>query len=254
LSRSEPSDWDAATYDRVCDPQARWAATVIDRIEGRPERILDAGSGSGRVTEMLLRRFPDAHVVAVDASSSMLAEARRRLAPFESRVSFVPGDLLEPISIDEPVDAIFSNAVFHWIGDHATLFRNLRDVLRPGGQLVAQWGGSGNVSRVIQATLDVDGRAVGPQPPSANFATTGQTAARLDAAGFVDVNVWLYPAPASFETREAFEEYLRTVCLRCHLDLVPADESDAFVRAVADRLPDRTIDYVRLNAVARRSD
>jgi trans-aconitate 2-methyltransferase len=244
-----PSDWDAVSYDRISDPQARWALEVIERLEGAPTSILDAGCGSGRVTELLLRRFPGSHVVGVDASENMLSEARRRLEPFADRVTFVRTDLTDPTAAIGPVDAIFSNAVFHWIGDHDALFANLAAVLRPGGQLVAQWGGSGNVARL----LDVVATLGASSPPPPHFATAAETTVRLEAAGFRHVSTWLHPAPTQFQTREIFEEYLRTVCLRCHLDLVGADEADAFVRAVADRLPDRTIDYVRLNAQARRS-
>lgn len=242
-----PSDWDASTYDRVSDPHVRWATATVERFDPAGlGTILDAGCGSGRVTQLLLERFPDADVVAVDASESMLGEARRRLGSFGDRVRFIHGDLTEPIPIDEPVDAIFSNAVFHWIDDHEALFKNLASVVRSEGQLVAQWGGRGNVARFLDVAY-----ALGADLMS-NFATAEDTQSRLEDAGFVDVNTWLHPDPVEFHTREAFEEYLRTVCVRTHLDELPASERDPFVAAVADGLPDRRIDYVRINATARR--
>src|SRR4029077_11451509 len=74
-------DWDAASYDRIAEPQTRWGTVVLDRLPLRgDERVLDAGCGSGRVTERLLERLPDGRVVALDGSPSMIAEARRRLA------------------------------------------------------------------------------------------------------------------------------------------------------------------------------
>lgn len=242
-----PTDWDAATYDRVSDPQFRWASTVIERLDPDGVRtILDAGCGSGRVTQLLLERFPDARVIALDASETMITEAQRRLEPFGGRVSCVNADLTLPLPIEEPVDAIFSNAVFHWIDDHSLLFGNLAEVVRPGGQVVAQWGGRGNVARLLQVVGDLGGDL------SSNFATAEETLVRLEDAGFVDVRTWLHPAPADFDSREAFEEYLRTVCVRSHLNLLEPGERDAFVRTVADRLPDHRIDYVRINALARR--
>ena len=58
----------------------------------------------------------------------------------------------------------------------------------------------------------------------------------------------------TFEPGEPFREYLRTVVLGAHLERLPTDaERDAFVDAVADRLPDATIDYVRLNILATRA-
>jgi trans-aconitate 2-methyltransferase len=235
------SDWDAATYDKVSDPQARWALAVIERIEGSPQRILDAGCGSGRVTEILVERFPDAEIVAVDASDAMVAQARSRLG-----IEVLRRDLLSPLGID-PVDVVFSNAVFHWIDDHDALFRNLASVLRPGGQLVAQWGGFGNVENMLEVT-----RAFGPQPYEKNFATAEETAERLGAAGFTAIRTWLEPAPTLFDSRKEFAQYLRTVCLRVHLDLLSSDEQDAYVDRVVDAMPEHRIDYVRLNAVARK--
>ncbi len=241
------SDWDAATYDRVSDPQAQWVSVVVERIEGTPSAILDAGCGTGRVTELLLERFPDAHVIGVDASAAMIDEARHRLERHGTRVTLLHESLLRPLPFR--VDAVFSNAVFHWIDDHDLLFRNLAACLAAGGQLVAQWGGSGNVARML-AVVDTLG-VPGPHPR--RFATAEETAERLHRAGFTDVRTWLHDEPADFSSPEAFEEYLRTVCLRCHLDLLDEGERDAFVHAVAEGIPDRQIDYVRINATARLS-
>ena len=75
-----PRDWNASSYDAISTPQQTWGASVLERLELRgDERVLDAGCGTGRVTEMLLDRLPDGHVVAVDGSPSMVAAARRRL-------------------------------------------------------------------------------------------------------------------------------------------------------------------------------
>ena len=135
-------DWDARTYDRVADPQTRWGTAVLERLtlEG-DERVLDAGCGSGRVTELLANRLPDGRVVALDGSPSMIDAARERLAPFGDRIEYVVADLGAPLPIDGTVDAILSTATFHWVPDHDALFRNLAAVLRPGGRLVAQCGG-----------------------------------------------------------------------------------------------------------------
>jgi trans-aconitate 2-methyltransferase len=237
------TDWDATTYDRVADPQARWAEVVVERIEGSPRRILDAGCGSGRVTEMLMRRFPDATVIGVDASAAMVEHAKARLGP---RLEVLERDLTEPLGID-PVDVVFSNAVFHWIDDHPKLFANLASVLRAGGRLVAQWGGFGNIENLLEVT-----RRFGPQPYERNFATAEETADRLEQAGFIDVKTWLEDAPTPFDTREAFIDYLRTVCLRCHLDLLPNDEQTSYLDEIANLMPGHRVDYVRLNALARK--
>ncbi len=75
-----PRDWDAATYDRLSEPQRRWGEAVLGRLDlAGAERVLDAGCGTGRVTELLRERLPDGEVVALDASASMIERARERL-------------------------------------------------------------------------------------------------------------------------------------------------------------------------------
>jgi trans-aconitate 2-methyltransferase len=223
---------------------------VLDRLPlAGDETVLDAGCGSGRVTEQLLERLPRGRVVAADAAPSMLAEARRRLERFGDRVTYVECDLGSRLPVDEEVDAVLSTAALHWVKDHDALFANLAAVLRPGGSLVAQCGGAGNVASVLQAVADLGETWPGPW----TFATPEETSARLTAAGFVDVETWLQPEPTRFEPGEPLETFLATVVLRAHVDRLPEAERARFVRAVAQRLPDGTIDYVRLNITASRA-
>lgn len=245
------SDWNAASYDRVADPQLRWGVEVLARLPlDGGETVLDAGCGSGRVTELLADRVPEGGVVALDQSAAMLEEARRRLARFGDRVEFVHADLGRPLPLDRTVDAILSTATFHWVPNHDALFANLAAVLRPGGLLVAQCGGFGNIARFIEVAASVD-------PDFArnahNFQTPEATAARLERSGFVDIQTWLSPAPTPFDTIEQLEEFLGTVCLRVHLANLPEAERRPFVHEVATRMPERTLDYVRLNITARRA-
>jgi trans-aconitate 2-methyltransferase len=243
-------EWDAQTYDRVADPQTRWGRAVLDRLPlVGDELVLDAGCGSGRVTELLAGRLPGGRVIALDASSAMIETARGRLAPFGDRIEFVVADLGLPLPLAMPVDAVLSTATFHWVPDHDALFRNLAAVMRPGAQLVAQCGGIGNIAS-IRAGLATIGDG---WPGAAHYETPMATVRRLDAAGFVDVECWLTDEPTRFEAGEPFETFLRTVILGGHLDRLPPEERDAFVRTVADSLPEPVVDYVRLNILARRS-
>ncbi|HEY2887749.1 MAG TPA: methyltransferase domain-containing protein [Candidatus Limnocylindrales bacterium] len=247
---SSPRDWDAATYDRVADPMTRWGATVLDRLPlAGNETVLDAGCGSGRVTERLARALPDGRVIALDGSAAMLDEARTRLAPFAPRIECVLADLRRPLPIAEPVDAILSTATFHWLPDHPALFRNLAAVLRPGGRLVAQCGGAGNIASVVAILATLGDGWIGPW----TFATPAETAERLAAAGFTEIDAWLQDEPTPLVPGLPTEEFLRTVILGDHLARLPEAEREPFVRAVAARLPRPEIDYVRLNINARRA-
>src|ERR1700730_9544427 len=122
-------DWDAVTYDRVSDPQLAWAVDQLDRLElTGDEVVLDAGCGSGRVTALLADRLPRGRVYAVDAAPSMAEHAARTLAlRYPERATVLCKDLVE-LELPEPVDAVFSNATFHWIPDHERLFARLYDL------------------------------------------------------------------------------------------------------------------------------
>jgi trans-aconitate 2-methyltransferase len=243
-------DWNAPKYDRVADPQTRWGAEVLERLALRgDETVLDAGCGTGRVTELLLARLPRGRVVALDFSAGMLGQARERLAPFGDRVTYVEADLGRPLPIPARVDAVLSTATFHWVPDHDALFENIAAVMKPGGRLVAQCGGFGNIARFLRVAREVHPgfRRVH------NFQTAEATAARLKASGFDEVSTWLSEAPTRFEPGAAFEAFIETVCLRTFLDELPTEEREPFVKAVAARMPEPVLDYVRLNITARRT-
>lgn len=243
--------WDAAAYDRLSAPQVEWAERVLERLPLRgDETVLDAGCGSGRVTQMLLERLPHGHVVAVDSASSMVEHAREALDP--ERATVFQADLTE-LRLDEPVDAAFSNAVFHWILDHDALFARLHQALRPGGRLVAQCGGSGNVERLHRAAW-----AVAAEEPYAkylagwqgpwHFAGAEETAERLERASFAEVETWLEPYPVTPPDPTGF---LRTVCLGPHLEHLPEELRSGYAEAVRERCGSE-LDYVRLNIDAKR--
>jgi trans-aconitate 2-methyltransferase len=243
-----PREWDAASYDRMSDPQLAMARDVIDRLDLRgDERVLDVGCGSGRVTEELLARVPNGTVVGVDGSQAMVDQARDRLG---DRVELFAADAAE-LEVSRPFDAILSTATFHWIGDHPRLFARLHAALRPGGRLSVQCGGFGNIANVQVAIDAVDHPALRGWDGPWNFATPEQTSERLAAAGFTDIWTWLQPWPVEPPDPRA---YFSTVILGSHLERLPPDERMPFVDAVLAHFepPVRT-DYVRLNLLARRS-
>jgi trans-aconitate 2-methyltransferase len=252
MGESGSREWDAGTYDRVSGPQLDWSSSVIDRIElAGDETVLDAGCGSGRVTEELLARLPRGRVIATDGSAAMIEAARERLG---DRVELIHADLLQ-LELSEPVDVVFSNAVFHWIHDHPALFRRLATALRPGGRLEAQCGGEGNVRRFYAAAATAAERDERFRPHLDGFSPTyfagpRETEARLAEAGFADPSCWLEPRPVRPEEPAAF---IQTVCLGSHLDRLPEDLRGPYVDSVLELIgPEPELDYVRLNISARK--
>ncbi len=123
-------------------------------------------------------------------------------------------------------------------------------MLAPGGQLVFECGGHGNIANVSRAIDSL----VDDVPDVWNFADVAGTRARLRAAGFVDAEVALVADPAVFPDDDLLLRYLETVVLGSHLDRLPLDERAAFTRAVAERLPEPVVDYVRLTVRAVRGN
>jgi trans-aconitate 2-methyltransferase len=246
-------DWDAASYDRVSDPQFQWALEQLGRLEHLrgDEVLLDAGCGSGRVTAELVARVPRGRVYGVDAAPSMVAHARVALG---DRATILCQDLVE-VALPEPVNVVFSNATFHWIADHERLFAALHRSLARGGQLVAQCGGEGNIESFLR-TVDT----VAAAEPFAHhfaswrwpghFAALGETETRLRTAGFTDVVCWLEPKQVILAEPRQFIE---TVCLVRHLDALPECLKRSFLDAVLAAVgkPAR-LDYVRLNMTASK--
>ncbi len=246
-------EWDGGVYDRISAPMEALGRAVLDRLAlAGEETVIDAGCGSGRVTEALVERLPRGRVIAVDASPSMVSAARERLGRLgigPERVEVRAGDLLE-LAVDEPVDAILSTATFHWILDHRRLFSRLHGVLRPGGRLVAQCGGQGNIDVLRGVANEVLAR----QPYAAhfrdwrapwNYAGPEETEERLLGAGFASAECWLQPAPQQPEHPRAF---LSEIVLGPHYQQLPEELRERFMDTVLAELGEPVVvDYIRLN-------
>jgi trans-aconitate 2-methyltransferase len=254
-------EWDAGEYEKLSAPQTRWGVEFLERVDvSGDEAAIDAGCGTGRVTELLLAKLPEGSVLAIDGSREMVEAARRRFAG-EPRVRVERQDLLS-LEVEERVDLIFSTATFHWIDDHDRLFENLARALKPGGRLVAQCGGEGNISRATRATRETMQEErylnyfVGWQDDK-YYADARSTARRLEAAGFEEVETWLHDEVAVFDSVDELARFLGTVVLGGHLEMLPQEEHGPFAAAVAEKVVvvdgRLALDYVRLNIMARRS-
>jgi trans-aconitate 2-methyltransferase len=199
-----------------------WGEKVLSTLELRgDETVLDAGCGTGRLTRRLLERLPRGKVIALDASPAMLEVARRELAGFGERVTFVQATLAHD-ELPRDLDVVFSTATFHWVLDHDTLFGSIARALKHGGRLHAQCGGAGNLQRAHSLVMDT---AHSPKfseffstlTDPWLFANVAQSEERLKMAGFVDVEVDLADAPTPFPDANAYREFMGSVVLTARI-------------------------------------
>jgi trans-aconitate 2-methyltransferase len=254
-------DWNAERYHDLSSPQQAWGRRVLERLPlSGGEDVLDLGCGTGRITQELHRRLPNGRLVGADRSDAMVETAAAWLREHAPGTQVVQADGAA-LPFRRAFDAIFSTATFHWILDHAALFRSIITALKPGGRLVAQCGGAGNLA-VLRARAD---RLRG-EPRFENYydewvepwyyADIESTRRRLAAAGFVEIDVSLEEAPTPFTDADAFREFIATVCVRHHLAPLPVIERKLFLAeltlAAAADSPPLTLDYWRLNISAKR--
>src|ERR1700744_2241046 len=126
--------WEPNLYLKYANERARPATDLIAQIRlDSPARIVDLGCGPGNSTEQLKQRWPDAAITGVDNSPEMLAQAKANHPDWQWLLYDIEAWKPEPA-----IDLIFSNAAFHWVPGHATLFRSLINGVATGGALAAQ--------------------------------------------------------------------------------------------------------------------
>ncbi len=253
--------WDAPSYHIVSNPHVVWGAPVLARLPlCGDETVIDAGCGTGRLTELLVERLPRGKVIALDRDPGMIDKARQHLARFGDRVEYVVSSVLELADRGLVADAVFSTATFHWVKDHDALFANLFRVLRPGGLLVAQCGGGPNLARLLARLGPILAEPkLAPYFPDAwvpwFYAGPDDTRERLERAGFVDIETSLTDAPTPFASRAEFRAFVAGVILGQRLAPLADSAHSALRDEILERLVDAAsnddppfvLDYVRLN-------
>jgi trans-aconitate 2-methyltransferase len=261
-TKSDSREWNSSVYHRLSAPQVSWGKKVLSRLHLRgDEVVLDAGCGTGRLTAELLEALPRGRVVGVDLSQNMLNSASEHLKPHHgSRVDLVACDFLH-LPFVGAFDVIVSTAAFHWVLDHDLLFLNLKRALVRGGWLEAQCGGGPNVKR-LRDRAD----ALAATPRFAEFfrgfrepwlyPDAEGAAATLTRAGFVEVETSVEAAPTVLQDAATFNEFVRNIVLRRHLQNLPTEElrsefMDQLTEQAAGDNPAFCLDYWRVNLRGR---
>jgi SAM-dependent methyltransferase len=239
--------WNAADYAANARFVSDLGQPVLDLLAPRPgERILDVGCGDGALTARLVEA--GAAVVGVDPAPDFVAAARARgidARPFDAQA----------LPFEHEFDAVFTNAVLHWVPDLDAALRGMHRALRPGGRCVGECGGHGNVAAVSTALRAVGRRhGIDVQMPW-RYVTPADFSRRLVAAGFMPVSVDLIPRPTPLPSGMA--AWLRTFAgpifeqLPAAVRDIALDETVDLLRwSLCDEQERWTADYVRLRFAA----
>jgi len=237
-------NWDAARYQARHAYVFGYGESLIDLLAPRAgERILDLGCGSGQLTAKIAES--GAEVLGVDRSEEMIAEARRNFPTLKFEVADAAN-----FTIDSPVDAVFSNAVLHWVKDAEGVAKSVAGALGPGGRFVVEMGGKGNVQAIIDAVHEVAGPLENPW----YFPSAGEYASLLERHGFEVAFASLFDRPTRVEGEDGLEDWLKMFAR----PMIDPDRAAEIHRAVAERLRPKMfqngawmLDYRRLQVVAK---
>ena len=231
-------EWDAADYAQASSVQQLWARELIAklRLQGH-ERVLDIGSGDGKVTAEIAAKLPRGAVVGIDNSPGMIALAEASYPPATwVNLSFVLADAANLPFIAE-FDVVFSNATLHWVLDHTPVLRGIRRSLRHGGTLLLQMGGRGNAAGVI-AVLDEICSTPAWRPYFAGmpfpygFYGPEQYHVWLGQASLTARRVELIPKDMRHAGRAGFEGWFRTTGSLAYTRRLPESLRPAFIEQV----------------------
>ncbi|WP_129663219.1 class I SAM-dependent methyltransferase [Phytoactinopolyspora endophytica] len=215
--------WDAHAYDRDFGFVAAYGVELLDWLRPQPgERIIDLGCGTGDLTARLVET--GASVIGMDAEPAMIEAARERL-----------GDAAElqvadahDFSVDDPVDAVVSNAALHWMPAPVEVLGCVSDALREGGRFVAEMGATRNVATITDAVEQACRETGLPERRWPwYFPSPAQYAAILEDAGLEVRQLDFYDRPTKLTGPDGMERWLEMFAGEVVADLPAATVSRA---------------------------
>jgi trans-aconitate 2-methyltransferase len=254
---SQPGQaWDPNLYQSAHAFVWQKAADLLELLAPKVgERILDLGAGTGQLAARIAESGAD--VIGVDRSPEMVDQARRNFP----QIRFEVGDATTFI-VEQPVDAVFSNATLHWVKPPEAAVARIWAALISGGRFVAEFGGKGNVERIMDALRvalrDVAGVNFDAMCPW-YFPSIAEYAGLLERQGFSVTFATLFERPTPLEGGEdGLRNWLRMFGGSV-LGQVEPSKHDALLARVEEHARPAlssngnwSADYVRLRVVARK--
>ncbi len=258
--------WDPALYDSRHSFVSEYGADLVDVLSPQPgERILDLGCGTGHLADRIAGAGAD--VIGIDSSASMIEQARRNYP----HLRFEVADAME-FRFPGPFQAVFSNAVIHWIKDPEKAVGCVRRALEPGGRFVAEFGAKGNIRACVEAVhaaLEAAGYPPGPDSGDSRtgpwyFPSIGEFGVLLERQGFDLTYATVLDRPTKLEGGDAGFDHWVEMFLSDLFSEVPmaqrAQVMSDVIRQAKDRLRPHLYrdgawyaDYKRIRTIAVKS-
>ena len=246
--------WNTALYEQNHAFVWQYGESLLNLLAPQAgERIIDLGCGTGQLTAKIAES--GAFVQGIDSSLSMISTAKTNYP----HLDFAVADARD-FQVEVPLDAVFSNAVLHWIKQPDAVINCVEKALKPGGRFVAEFGGQGNVGAIVRALLCVLSEIGFSEPESLNpwyFPSIGEYALLLENQGFEVSYAVLFDRPTLLEGGSAGMVNWIEMFAGGFLSGLSHEVRSRAILAVAERLQPTlyqdaswTADYRRLRVVA----
>lgn len=175
------NDWNTELYDKKHSYVFKFGEDVVNLLNARPgETILDLGCGTGYLTNLIAESGAD--VLGIDSSIEMIKQARLKYPAIKFDVMDATN-----FTFEKKFDAVFSNAVLHWIPEKEKVVECIFNCLKQGGRFVAEFGGKDNVkciSASIRKILEANGYSKNIKYMDWYFPSIGEYTSILEKHGF----------------------------------------------------------------------
>jgi trans-aconitate 2-methyltransferase len=249
-------NWNANLYDNKHAFVWQYGADLIEILSPQTgEHILDLGCGTGHLTNQIAAT--GAGAIGIDNSPTMIDQAKQNYPALHFEIADGTN-----FTFSEPFDAVFSNAVLHWIKPPEAVINCLWQVLKPGGRFVAEFGGKGNVQAIIDALDDTFQESGYSIPLAANFwyfPSIGEYATLLERQGFEVLYATLFDRPTPLENEESgMGNWLAMFADRI-LSVIPSEKRAEILQIIEEKLRSKLYqnntwfaDYRRIRVVAKK--
>ncbi|BAZ44984.1 type 11 methyltransferase [Chondrocystis sp. NIES-4102] len=243
------NQWNVELYQEKHSYVWEYGSEIIQMLDSKAgEYILDLGCGTGELTATIAAT--GAKVIGLDVAESAIARCRQQYPQLE----FIIANGRD-FNYPEVFDGVFSNAALHWMQPAADVARCIYQCLKPGGRLVAEFGGKGNVAQIVNAINQV--------MPQSNynpwyFPSIGEYSTLLEQIGFEVNYAALFPRPTKLIGDARMQNWIEMFAgdrLRC----LSTDEQLRIIKEIESILrPDLYsdgnwwADYKRLQIVAKK--